>query len=113
MDRTHEEPVYRDWCTYNIDRWREDRRPAMSGDGTQDPVWPELPMRECTEVNFGCERAGSRQDKYEVHFQDTSESQTYDCAYSQRAWESFSEGTTYDAIVKVLGGRFQCESVKP
>jgi len=108
-DRTHEEPVYRRWCEYRVDRWRENRRPSMGGGGAQEPTWPELEYKKCSEVVRGCERPGGHSEEYSVKFRDTSSRETHDCDFPQARWESCGEGTRWDAVVKVVGGRFQCD----
>jgi hypothetical protein len=110
-DRTHEEPVYRDWCTYDYDRWTEVRRPRQSGGSSIEPVWPDLGFNDCGEQRLGCERPGSRKSQYTVHFADLDSSEKYTCDYTQEVWNDYEEGSTWEAIVKVIGGRFQCESL--
>ena len=39
--RYRSEPVYDDWCDYDIDRWVVVRTPTNSGSGTEPP--PSLP----------------------------------------------------------------------
>jgi hypothetical protein len=108
-DKTHEEPVYRDWCAYKVDRWRENRRPSMRGDGFQEPTWPGLEYKECPVTALACERPGGRSEKYTVTFDDTASPDTHVCDFPQTRWATCEEGTRWDAVVKVVGGRFQCD----
>jgi hypothetical protein len=111
-DRTHEEPVYEDYCNYQLNRWRPQRTAQESGGVSIEPVWPELVYDQCagSEV-LGCERPGVRNAVYQVNFRDLHEPEKYECEWDQAKWSGYDVGSRHEAIVKVFGGRFQCESL--
>lgn len=110
-DRTKQEPVYDQWCEYKVNRWRPNRTITQVGNGTQEPSWPSLTYNRCTGVQLGCERPGVRTQKYVVKFRDVKDTDLYTCEYPQQRWGTFHEGTRWQAIVKRVGGRFQCDEV--
>jgi len=112
QDRTHEEPVYEDYCNYQLNRWRAQRTAQQSGGVSIEPVWPELIYDQCggSEV-LGCERPGARNATYQVNFTDLDEPEKYECEWDQTKWSGYDVGSRHEAIVKVFGGRFQCESL--
>lgn len=110
-DRTHEEPVYEPYCHYKIDRWRTQRTAQESGGATLEPVWPKLQYRACQNTELGCERPGSKSERYTVTFRDLKDREKYECTWPQKRWEQYGMGSGWEAMVKVLGGRFECESL--
>jgi len=112
VDRTHEEPVYEAWCTYDIDRWRPHTKPTMNGGEGQEPTWPKLKYNECRATKLGCERPGPKSQWYKTEFKDLGEPDAYECEWPQATWKKYAVGSQWDAIVKVVGGRFQCDSLK-
>jgi hypothetical protein len=112
VDRTHQEPVYEDYCNYNLDRWRPHTKPTMSGGAGQEPTWPKLKYKKCQGTRLGCERPGAKSQKYTTKFKDLGDIDTYECEWPQAKWEKYQKGSRWEAIVKVVGGRFQCDSLK-
>lgn len=112
-DKTHEEPIYEDWCEYHYDRWKENRRLSARGGSSIEPVWPDLEYEKCSSERLGCERPGSRHENYTVHMRDLESREAYECEFPQSTWENYKEGTLWETTVKILGGRFQCGSLKP
>jgi hypothetical protein len=110
-DRTHEESVYDEWCSYRMDRWRPHRTASEEGNFSRAPAWPELDLRTCGRIEFGCERPGARKENYVVSFRDVQDDEHYECSYPQSAWTRYEEGSLWKATVKRLGGRFQCASL--
>lgn len=112
-DRTHEEPVYDDWCEYHVDRWRTSRTATETGGPDRRPRWPVLDLRKCPgRAVLGCERPGRRSQKYRVVFRDVDDGTGYECFYPQNAWEDYEEASRWGATVKVIGGRFQCDTLE-
>ena len=111
VDRTHQEPVYEAWCTYDIDRWRPHTKPTMRGGAGQEPTWPKLKYNECRATRLGCERPGPKSQWYKTEFKDLGDPDTYECEWPQSKWEGYAVGSRWEAIVKVVGGRFQCDSL--
>jgi len=112
-DRTHQEPVYEAWCSYNIDRWRPHTEPSMSGGAKQTPTWPKLRYNDCDgREDLGCERPGTKRQWYKTKFKDLDGIDTYECEWPQTKWKRYTVGSRWQAIVKVVGGRFQCDSLK-
>lgn len=111
VDRTHQEPVYEAWCTYDIDRWRPHTKPTMSGGSGQEPTWPKLVYNQCRGTQLGCERPGPKSQWYKTEFKDTDEPDAYECEWPQTTWKKYAVGSQWEAIVKVVGGRFQCDSL--
>jgi hypothetical protein len=108
-----DDPVYRDKCSYTVDRWRTDRDATAKGSRLSPaPSWPEPKFRQCTGTRIGCERLGGRAATYKVHFVAPSEEQAFECEYDQRAWQSYEPGSKWVARVGVLWARIDCESMK-
>jgi hypothetical protein len=112
VDRTHQEPVYEAWCTYDIDRWKPQRTPTMSGGEGQEPTWPKLEYKVCRATQLGCERPGTKSQWYKTEFKDLGDPDTYECEWPQSKWKKYRVGSQWEAIVKVVGGRFQCDSLE-
>ena len=96
-DRSHEEtyqepvyrdsPVYRRRYRYEIERWLPDREAKAEG-RDRSPSWPAPRLASK-------ERAGSRQEIYEVLFRDAKGNPVRYKAPNETAWKSFEEGRTY------------------
>lgn len=110
-DRTHQEPVYAAHCSYSVDRWQGVRKPSVSGNADQTPVWPVLSYQKCPIRHLGCERPGARSQWYKTRFLDLDEEEQYECEWDQKTWDRHPVGSQWEAIVKVVGGRFQCDSL--
>lgn len=108
-DKTHKEPVYDDWCSYTVNRWRTVRTLSEEGDHNKSPVWPAVKFRACR--GLGCERSGRRTETYIVYFRDVADGEEYECVFPQRTWETYEEGSSWRGVVKRLGSRFQCHTL--
>jgi hypothetical protein len=108
-DKTHEEPVYEDYCEYTIDRWVKDRTVKESGTWKKEPKWPHTNIDSCRSIQLGCERLGKKDQKYMAHYQDLESKKTYECDWDQSKWDRLNLDSLWDAKVKVTG--FQCNTL--
>jgi hypothetical protein len=108
-----DEPVYRDKCSYTVDRWRTNRHATASGSGTSPaPSWPESTFKQCSDTRIGCERLGGRDATYTVHFVAPSEDKEFECEYDQNRWQGYEPGSRWSARVGIGWARLDCDSMK-
>lgn len=106
-----DEPVYRDKCSYTVDRWRTNRHATASGSGTSPaPSWPDPEFEQCSGTRIGCERLGDRDATYTVHF--VAPSEAFACEYGHDEWQAYEPGSKRVARVGVVWARIGCESMK-
>lgn len=106
-----EEPIYDQWCTFNINRWDYERSVTTTGDSLAiAPVWGAVSL-DCTASRLGCEREADRQERYSVTFQGDGE--TYTCVYGLREWLDIPVESTWTIEVRQFGGGAVCDSLVP
>jgi hypothetical protein len=104
-----EEPIYGEWCSYTVDRWKQARKLNEEGDGSQPPVWPAVTLRKTGDC-IGCEREGTRKARYVVTFLNP-EGKTYDCDLVEPEWASIQIGSKWTSQTSVIGGSLDCKGL--
>lgn len=111
--RYKEEAVQDDKCSYKINRWKVARTEKSSGNDTATaPAWPD-PKLARTGQCVGCEREGTREEKYTVHLADTKSGEKQECDFEQSKWAGMKDKTRYKGETRVLGGGIVCSSLSP
>ncbi len=89
-----EDPVYKDWCTYDIDKWHKARvERAGAKDGS--PRWPD------TRLAGDKEREGAKTEVYRAVFKDPK-GKTYEWKKAPLdAWQKLKVGEGYKVVVKL------------
>lgn len=100
-----EEPIYDDWCDYEIDKWVVATTEKKSGSLDDEPAWPTV------KAVSGKRREGSRFETYQVKLQD-GEGGTESCSFPQKQWASMKVGSQWTGEVSVLTGGLSCSSLK-
>lgn len=94
------EMVMRDYCTYNLDRWRTTDQVVATGESLADePYWPNPDFKAC-EDKLGCRREGPRQETYTLKLIDPIEDKQHTCTVSHGAWKASPVGTRIKVKVK-------------
>ena len=90
-----DEPVYRDWYTYEIDRWVENRV-RKSGAKDHDPHWAEYALQDL-------ERVGEKKESYWVVVRtlEKKKNRNYDVEVPYGQWQGLSMGQ--EATLKIRG----------
>jgi hypothetical protein len=108
------EPVYDSKCYYKVDRWAFERASTANGFGLeQEPYWPAPEYRSCT-GSVGCERLGTRKEKYQVHFEESdgeTKGEKHDCEFDQTKWKSYDNNITYKSEKSVIFNYITCDSI--
>lgn len=103
-----DEPVYDDRCTFTVERWRTQRSEVAKGRGlTPLPHWPEARLGHAGCATLGCERAGSRRERYDLELQGP-DGKPYRCTVPQERWLRVADGTKRALPVGVLTGHPEC-----
>lgn len=101
-----DEPVYADFCTFTIDRWTRVR--SETAKGAEDPPrWPE-PVLAKTGSCVGCERVGTRSERYRVQFAGSPDDA---CSVAASRFATFSVGSRWKAERRALTGGLVCDSL--
>ncbi|MBI5544013.1 MAG: hypothetical protein HY901_09010 [Deltaproteobacteria bacterium] len=91
-----DDPVYKDWCKYEIEEWHRDRTErASAADAT--PHWPQ------TRLSGGKEREGKRSEAYLAVFKD-EKGKEWEWKPPFDSWKGLAVGQTYKLDVSRLGG---------
>jgi hypothetical protein len=105
-----DEPVYSDKCSYTVDRWQYHRTATAQGASlTQTPTWPVVTLSR-TGSCMGCEREGSRGEKYEILVR-TDEGKSSSCDFAQPKWEGIADGSQWKMKFAVITGFPDCDSM--
>jgi hypothetical protein len=92
-----------------VDRWHHERDEQASGSGLDPmPVWPRVVLTSDGECK-GCERMGTRSERYTVHFLD-HEDASHDCAFDEARWRSYELDSAWAGEVGVMGG-LECDDI--
>lgn len=102
-----EVPVYDDWCLYKIDKWTSGRTEKSAGSDLS-PAWPTPTLRTCPGPRLGCEREGSRPEKYTVAFKDDA-GDPHECEYDYNKWKEIAKNTEWSMQFTKLTGGIVCE----
>jgi hypothetical protein len=103
-----DEPVYGQWCRYDIDKWKTARTERSNGIDSE-PSWPTPRLNECSFVKLGCERQGGKGEVYTIHFLD-SEGEKHDCGYELAKWKSIENGMERKMEFRVVDGGIDCST---
>ena len=103
-----DEPVYRTYYSYKVDRWVTGTPRVLSGRGLE-PQWPS------TEIRDSDQRMGSRRATYLVHFiesepPDGEQARTWSKELNEAGWRSYENGTNY---ILVIGMGNSLKEIKP
>jgi hypothetical protein len=107
-----EEPVYDDYCQFELRKWARVRTDRASGSQTEPPVWPTTQLRR-TGRCVGCEREGKRTELYEVYFKEPNSAEESACSFDQSQWTAIAVGSHWDGEQRRMGGGLVCSSLKP
>jgi hypothetical protein len=105
-----DDPVYRDYYFYKVDRWMESTPRALSGSGL-NAQWPSTDVRDAKQ------RMGSREESYTISLREASpaegaEPKTWTHPLDESAWRSYTDGMTVTLIVGVADGIREIKSVE-
>jgi len=100
-----DEPVYDDWCTYTVQRWKQLAPVKLSGTG-MTPAWPTegLPPAEASPA-LGARRQGKRVTTYVLELGDQS------CEVSEAVWKRYADGQKVTAEARARSGKVVCSSL--
>lgn len=109
-----DEPVYDTYCSYNYDSWDYSRTVTAKGDAVSPaPDWPAVTLKCEGQATYGCERVQGKDEKYIVHFKESSGDKTYDCTFNDLAkWTSFTDSSFWEMAVNRLN-QASCDTLKP
>jgi hypothetical protein len=104
-----DQPVMADKCDYDVTQWKTSR--TASEHGADDaPRWPQTALVH-TGTCLGCEREGTRTEKYTVDFVDAKGGKTGSCDLPEAKWSSFTKGGRYKGQSRVLTGGIDCDGL--
>lgn len=106
-----EVPVYADKCEYDVPAWKNYRTLKAEGGEASTPDWPKVDITR-TGMCMGCEREGSREEKYTVKFLDAKTKELSTCDTGMEKWKAFSKGSKWDGQVGVYTNVVDCDSLK-
>lgn len=107
--RYRSEPVYDDWCSYTVERWKAVRTERASGGRNDVPTWPSTRVSNCQ--TLGCTREGKRRALYRLHLREVDGPITAVCEVSEVAWHEWSVGIRASATFGVIDGGLRCHSL--
>jgi hypothetical protein len=105
--RYREEPAYADKCYYQIDKWTFARTATATGGLAEAPSWPQVQLAGTGQC-VGCEREGTRSERYVVRFAVAGEGELAECDFDQARWATFTPGSSWTGELHVLGGGLDC-----
>lgn len=104
-----EEPVYDDWCDYQVDRWRHDHTETANGRGlSAEPYWPSYSVSGGS--GRGSTRVGGRSERYFVELVDADGTKK-DCDYDQSRWSAMEVGSRWTGEKRVLLNSLVCDGL--
>ncbi len=105
------EPVLSDRCAYELGEWRTSRTVSEKGASLAEaPRWPVVALARPGSC-VGCEREGSRSEKYTVSLRDTKTKAITSCELPESRWTTFAKGSKWKGQVRVLTGGVSCEAL--
>ncbi|MBX3232093.1 MAG: hypothetical protein KIT84_19740 [Labilithrix sp.] len=109
-DKYKETPVYDDKCDIDVTEWRTARTATEKGASVSDtPRWPVTKVTGGT--CLGCEREGSKTEKYTVLFTDAKSKDAASCDLPQAKWSTFKVGSKWKGQVRVMTGGVDCNDL--
>lgn len=101
-----DEPVYADWCTFTVERWKEVRTEKAGGRSLSPaPSWPSVRVDGCKKL--GCTREGQRTERYTVRLTD-ADGEAQSCDLPEPKWRSMAVGSRWKASKGVVTGGLSC-----
>ncbi|HVY28445.1 MAG TPA: zinc ribbon domain-containing protein [Polyangiaceae bacterium] len=107
-----DEPVYEDKCSYELVKWTQQRQEKAEGDQATAPRWPAVTLARSGCSDIGCEREGTRSERYSVTFRDDT-GESYHCDFPETTWEKLGQGKRYPGKLRALVGTLDCGSLTP
>lgn len=106
------EPVYGERCDFEVTEWRPSRTLAERGQSVEDaPRWPAASLAR-PGTCLGCEREGSRSEKYTVKLADSkAKGEDATCDVPQARWATFAKGSRWKGQKRVLTGGIDCAAL--
>jgi hypothetical protein len=102
-------PVYAEKCRYQVDRWAAVRVvEARHERGEREPFWPEAHL-ERPGTCKGCEREGTRTQRYSLHFQ--HEGDEVACDVEEGAWSAARPGDVFEGEAGLVLSGVHCNSL--
>lgn len=99
------EPVYDDWCSYTVRRWKQVDAAKTSGTG-MSPAWSTATLPPAnTAASLGAKRQGKRTETLTVHFGDQN------CDVSDATWRKYVDGKKAKVEVRASSGDIVCGSL--
>ena len=99
-----DEPIYDDWCDYDIDKWVVTDTKKSGGALDDKRSWPSVSEKK-NKV-----REGSKNERYTVTRQD-GEGDTHTCDFPEKQWSSMAVGSQWVGEVSVVTGGLTCSSL--
>ncbi|MCX6743899.1 MAG: zinc finger Ran-binding domain-containing protein [Candidatus Parcubacteria bacterium] len=106
-----DDPVYKTWYTYDIERWKYER--SVHAGGTDQKVyWPQFTLADPKITQIGKERRGSSKENYEASFRGGPKNKDYNMTFNYQRWSSLKIGATYIGKMNVMGMLLKIEDPK-
>ena len=103
-------PVMADKCDVELTEWHLARTLAEKGVSLTDaPRWPVTHVTGGT--CLGCERAGTRTEKYTVQFVDEKGGSQASCDLPQDKWSTYTLGSKWKGKVRVMTSGVDCDNL--
>ncbi|OUD14646.1 hypothetical protein TPSD3_07130 [Thioflexithrix psekupsensis] len=104
------EPVYDMRCYFKVDRWQLARTMEASA-MDKKPHWPKAELKKEGSC-LGCERLGSREENYWLHFQlENAKSEPFRCAFDLPEWQKALVKSHWQLKVGAIMGEARCDSL--
>jgi hypothetical protein len=104
------EPVYDMRCYFKIDRWQLARTIEASA-MDKKPYWPKVKLKKEGSC-LGCERLGSREEDYWLHFQLENEKlEPFRCEFDLPEWQKATVKSHWQLKVGAIMGEVRCDSL--
>jgi len=105
-------PVYEDKCEIDLTEWHTNRTASEKGVSLGDaPRWPVTNVKGG--ICLGCEREGSKNEKYTVQFTDPKSAAKASCDLPQAKWSTFKVGSKWKGQVRVMTDGVDCDGLSP
>jgi hypothetical protein len=108
-----QDPVYRTYYHYDIDKWVPYRTVPTGGQNRSDPepYWGELVLQCANQAVLGCERESGRGQQYLVFFEwyegTEEERHEYRLEESRADWDAYDPNAEYSLTFNGLGDAFE------
>jgi hypothetical protein len=99
-----EEPIYDDWCTFTVRRWRKVDTVRAASTGLQ-AAWPaQLPATDAP-ATLGARRSSARSETLLLDFGQQS------CEVSDATWRKYRDGQQVNVEIRARSGKLVCGSL--